>query len=173
MAREDTRTDESSYDAQYPYNKVWETLSGHQIQFDDTPGKERIFIRHASGTYTEISADGKVISYAVGDSKSYNKAGVTFTVDENGDIKMSGHQRIVVGGGAHIEVAGDAGVFAGGDLAAAVIGKANIRAKSMYMGTDGDMNMNVGGNLNIKAKGTVTTESGGNNTTKAPEIHHN
>lgn len=171
--REDTRTDQSSYDAKYPFNKTFETLSGHQVQFDDTPGAERLFIRHASGTYMEISADGKVINYTVGDSKSYNKAGVTFTVDENGDVKMSGHQRLLVGGGAEIEVSGDCGVFAGGDLAAAVMGKANIRAKQAYLGTDGDININSQGNMNIKVKGKTTMESGGDTIIKANHVHLN
>jgi hypothetical protein len=157
--RQTTRADDSSYDAKYPYNRVIETWAGHQIQFDDTPGSERIFIRHASGTYQEISADGKMVTYAVGDTKTYNKAGVTLTVDENGDVKMSGHQRLLVGGGSHIEVAGDAGVFVGGNAGIAGMGAINLRAKTAYVGTDGDMNMNVGGNMTMETKGTHTIKA--------------
>lgn len=171
--KQTTRVDESSYNAQYPYNQVTETPAGHQIQVDNTPGHERIFIRHSSGTYTEISSDGKVVNYSVGDVKNYGKAGVSFTVDENADIKFTGHSRIMVGGGAHIEVAGDAGIFAGGDLAAAVMGKANIRASQAYLGVDGDLNINAGGNMNMKVAGTTTMETGGDHIIKAANIRMN
>lgn len=152
------RSPDSSYDAQYGYNHVTEWPAGHQVQVDSTPGHERIFFKHASGSYTEIRPDGSVINFAVGDSKNYHKAGATFTVDENADIKFTGHSRIVVGGGAHVEVAGDAGIFVGGDTAIASMGKANIRASSAYIGTDGDLNMNVGGAMNVKAKGDITMQ---------------
>lgn len=164
---------ENAYDAQYPYNQVIEWPSGHQIQIDNTPGKERIIVQHTSGSYTLMTADGSTFNYTVGDGKSYSKGGHTFSVDEAGDVKFSGHTRILVAGGAHIEVAGDAGVFAGGDMVAAVIGKLNARASSAYIGTDGDMNMNVGGNMNIKTGGSMTMESGGDNITKAAKITHN
>lgn len=160
--KQDTRTDDSTYDGQYGLVNVTEWPCGTQIQVDSTPGKERLFIRQASGTYTEISSDGKVVNMNVGDAKTYNKAGFSFTVDENGDFKVSGHSRMVVGGGAHIEVAGDAGIFAGGDVAVAAMGAANIRAKSVYIGTDGDVNMNVGGTMNVKAGGDINMNSGGN-----------
>ena len=160
--RQSTRTDDSTYNAQYPYNQVTETPAGHQWQVDNTPGHERVFFRHSSGTYTEISSDGKVVNFSVGDSKTYGKAGWSMTIDVNGDVKMTGHSRFVVGGGAHIEVAGEAGVFAGGDMAAAVMGKANIRASQVYIGTDGDTNLNVGGNMNIEVKSDMNVKAGGN-----------
>lgn len=153
--KQDTRTDESTYDAKYGYIQVMETPSGHQVHYDNTPGAERFFYRHPSGTYTEISSDGKVVNFNVGDAKTYSKAGFSFTVDENGDMKISGHSRMIVGGGAHIEVAGDAGVFAGGDVGLVGMGAVNIRAKTGYIATDGDMNMNVGGEMNVNAKGDI------------------
>ena len=171
--KDDKRVSDSSYDAQYPYNHVWEDWAGHQIQVDNTPGAERIFFRHSKGSYVEMRPDGGVITFNVGDSKTYNKAGATFTVDECGDVKFTGHTRIMVGGGAHIEVAGDAGVFAGGDLVAAVMGNANIRAKSAYLGTDGDINMNASGNMNIKVAGDTTMETDGTHTIKAKKITMN
>jgi hypothetical protein len=171
--KQDTRSDESSYEAKYPYNHVWESWGGHQIQWDDTPGKERFFMRHSSGTYQEISSDGKNVSFTVGDSKSYNKGGVTFTVDENNDVKMTGHSRMVVGGGAHIEVAGDAGIMVGGDTAMVGMGKVNMRAKSMYMGVDGGMSMNVGGNMTMKVKGNTNMETKGTHTMKGQQIQMN
>lgn len=153
--RETTRSDKNSSKTEYGLNQVFETPSGHQIQLDNTPGNERIFIRHSSGTYMEMSADGKVTSFTVGDQKNYNKAGVTFTVDENSDVKMSGHNRIVTGGGLHSEIAGDLGAAVGGDLALVGMGKVNMRAKQVYFGSDGSLNIRCGGNLNIEADGDI------------------
>ena len=44
------------YNAAYPYNKVFETESGHIKEYDDTSGNERIHERHRTGTSYEISA---------------------------------------------------------------------------------------------------------------------
>ena len=49
---------EVPYDAEYPYNHVYESESGHIREMDDTKGKERIHERHASGTGYEIHPDG-------------------------------------------------------------------------------------------------------------------
>jgi hypothetical protein len=48
----------SPYGAQYPYNHVHESESGHIIEVDDTPGSERLHWFHRSGTYTEMHSDG-------------------------------------------------------------------------------------------------------------------
>jgi hypothetical protein len=158
LSKEDTRTDKSTYDSEYPFNKVTESWSGHQWQVDDTPGKERVFGRSSAGTFIEVSSDGKVAIVTVGDMKVANKAGVTLSIDENNDVKISGHNRMMVAGGAHIEVAGDAGIAVGGDTAIAAVGKVNIRAAASYLGVDGDLNINAGGRINIKAAGNITVK---------------
>ena len=35
-----------SLPSQYPYNQTNETTSGHSVEYDDTPGSERILIKH-------------------------------------------------------------------------------------------------------------------------------
>lgn len=153
--RQKTRTDDSAYNGKHPYVHVDESWAGHQWIVDDTPGEEMIRIRHASGSYHELSSDGKSVTYTVGDSKNYGKGGFSATYDENGDVKIHGHNRLLVGGGSHIEVAGDAGVFIGGDAAIAGIGKVNVRASQVYLGSDGDININSGGAINVKAGGAI------------------
>lgn len=51
---------EVPYAAQYPYNHVFETESGHVVEFDDTPHNERYHLWHKSGSYLEIHEDGKL-----------------------------------------------------------------------------------------------------------------
>lgn len=58
---------DSAYAAKYPYNQVTVTRSGHVIEYDDTPGHERIRVFHKSGTYTEINSAGQSVSKIVDD----------------------------------------------------------------------------------------------------------
>lgn len=162
MSNKQKRIDDSSYNGEdgtdgskYPYCQVFETECGHTVHYDDTPGNERILIAHTTGSYVEMRKDGGVQSFAVGDIKLYGKSGVTISVDENSDVKIQGHSRMLVGGGAHIEVAGDAGIAVGGQTALVGLGAVNVRAKSMHLSTEGDINMNASGNMEIKATGNM------------------
>lgn len=177
------RLNKTTAKGKYPYVQTWLTESGHEMTFDNTPGNRRIRIAHGkSGTYMEISENGKMVTHVTGNRQDKTKGGVTLTVDENNDVKIHGHQRILTGGGSHIETKGDAAITVGGDSMSVVMGNQNSAvAGDAYTGVKGNMKMNVGGNMamevagdiGIKAGGSVTTESGGNNTTKAPQIHHN
>lgn len=51
--------------SQYPHNTVIETKSGHIIEYDDTPGNERIRLYHMSGSYIEIRPDGSMVTKTV------------------------------------------------------------------------------------------------------------
>lgn len=44
----------------YPYNQVLKTRSGHVIEYDDTPGKERVSFMHKSGAFIEIDPSGNI-----------------------------------------------------------------------------------------------------------------
>lgn len=46
------------YEAEYPYNHVRESESGHVEEWDDTLGKERTHRYHKSGTYEEVYPEG-------------------------------------------------------------------------------------------------------------------
>lgn len=78
-ARDDFYYDQPSspYQAIYPFNQVWQTESGHVLEFDDSPGAERIHEYHRSGTFREIHPSGKLISqtmdekYDLTESNSY------------------------------------------------------------------------------------------------------
>lgn len=47
-------------EVQYPHNRVWRTKAGHVLEFDDTPGEERIRIAHRTGTQIVMFANGDV-----------------------------------------------------------------------------------------------------------------
>ena len=48
----------TAYAAVYPFNHVYESESGHLIEIDDTPTKERLHWYHRSGTFTEFHPKG-------------------------------------------------------------------------------------------------------------------
>ena len=60
----------SAYDAVYPFNHVYESESGHLIEIDDTPSKERLHWYHRSGSFTEFSPAGNRVDRTV--SHRYN-----------------------------------------------------------------------------------------------------
>lgn len=87
----------SPYAAEYPYNRVITTRSGHVIELDDTPEHERVHIFHKSGSYVEIGPEGDVViksakdryDIVAGDSKVYIKGNANVQVDGKCDIKAN------------------------------------------------------------------------------------
>lgn len=90
------------YAAQYPYNSVYESESGHALEFDDTKNAERVHIYHRSGSYTEWGPDGDRVEriqrnkfeVVVGNEQVYVKGDVTIYVDGNYDLNVTGDIRI-------------------------------------------------------------------------------
>jgi len=132
------------FGAKYPYNKVFETESGHVQEFDDTPGQERIHTYHRAGTFQEIDANGSVTNYIVGDK---------FTLMErNGCIH--------VGGECNITVDGNLNVFARTDANIEVSQNANIRVgNNVDLGVANDMYIAAGGDILVKAGGSFAVEA--------------
>lgn len=60
------------YNTTYPYNHLYESESGHLLEFDDTPGFERIQLLHRSGTFEEVHPNGLKVEKVVNDSYRYN-----------------------------------------------------------------------------------------------------
>lgn len=103
------------YAANYPYNKVFESESGHVVEFDDTPGAERVMVAHRSGSYYECLADGKQIIKTV--NNQYNHVGAdknehvlgsnNITIETNGTIYVKGNYSVKVDGNIDYSVGGN------------------------------------------------------------------
>ena len=76
--------------AKYPTNHVFETESGHYVEFDDTTGNERIHLYHKMGTFIEIDKTGNVVIKTVGN--------VTNIVAGNMDTYVAKNYNLSVGG---------------------------------------------------------------------------
>ena len=152
MLTDNKRLPETSYKAEYPYNSVSVSRSGHEFHIDDTPGAERIRQAHKSGTYFEISSDGKKVELVVADEYHYIKGGLTLTIENNGDIKVAGNLRLVVQGDLHAEVHGDMNSVVYGDSTVATLGDSvQMIGGDSYTKVDGTMSAKVDGNLNVDA----------------------
>jgi hypothetical protein len=165
--------DEDFKKAKNPEIQVWESESGHIKVISDTKGATYIFQAHQSGSYSLITHDGKTINFSVGDMQNYGKGGISMTVDENMDVKVHGHNRLVVGGGSYVEVAGHAGIAVGGDVALVSKGNLNAHVDNIYIGAKGNMNFNVDGNMKMKVAGQTNFETNGNHFIKAANIKLN
>ena len=120
------------YNAKYPFNHVFESESGHLLEFDDTPGAERIHTYHRSGTFTEIDHNGTQVNQIVGDG---------FTVYErNGYVHVSGALHVAVDGAHTVRVQNTLEMEVHGET---------------VINLHGDANLNIAGNANITSNGTA------------------
>jgi hypothetical protein len=105
----------SYYKAQYPYNNVYESESGHALEFDDTKDAERVHIYHRSGSYTEWGPDGSrseriqkdKFEVVVGNEQVYVKGNVTVYVDGNVNLQIGGNFQADVDGTCKITSGGN------------------------------------------------------------------
>jgi hypothetical protein len=140
----------SYYAAVYPYNNVYESESGHAMEFDDTKGAERIHLYHRSGSYVEWGPAGDrseriqrdKFSVVIGDDSVYVQGNVNLFVDGNVTAQIGGNVTADIGGNVTADIGGNA-------------------------------TMQVGGNFNADIGGTCDISSGGNMTFTAPRIDLN
>ena len=107
----------------YPYNKVYQSESGHVEEIDDTPGNERLHRMHTSGTYEEIYTDG------------------------TRQVKIVGDDYEVVFGNKNIHIKGNCSMTVDGDLRQMVYGNYHLQVeKDMTMNIKGSQQVKIGGN---------------------------
>lgn len=98
----------------FPYNQVQETESGHIIEIDDTPGGERIMIKHRTGTGVELKADGSMVM-----GTTTNKIEV---VQGSEDVIIEGNANLIYNSNVNMEVAGNFNMTVGGNYTTEVKG---------------------------------------------------
>lgn len=97
----------SSYGGTYPYNRVYQSESGHVIEVDDTPSKERIHVYHKKGTYTEINSDGRRVQKIVDDDIEVVVKNKTVYIQGNHKVEIRGSSEVLVDGNVNVKVKGD------------------------------------------------------------------
>jgi len=162
---------------------VYESEAGHIREMDDTPTKERIHERHASGSGYEIGPDGSKVTrvkqdnYTIvtnddythiqGTSRHTTDEGVRIRCNANGED--GNNYNIEVGSGASVNVEVNKGNINLTTLSPDV-GDININASR-------DLNMQVGRNINMQVLGKVDVDVKGdwrentNNKTESTGTH--
>ena len=141
---------ETPYAAQYPFNSVYESQAGHIVEYDDTPGAERMHWYHCSGTFTEIHPRGSEVHKVVGNAWDITLNDKMILVKGNCAFNADKTMKIMMGKDLEIEVQGETKLYA-----------------------RGNMTVDVGGNFLQKVKGTYTLSSEGNMVIMAPRIDLN
>ncbi len=100
----------------YPNSQVKETASGHIVEYDDTPGSERVMIRHNSGSGVEMRADGSVVYSSTKNTVRVTAEDEKVVVDGDGELQYNGNLKLKVAGDFDVEVGGDFNVNVKGDM---------------------------------------------------------
>jgi len=101
--------------SQYPFSQVDETPSGHVIEMDDTPGGERVLIKHRKGSGVELRADGSVVISALNNKVEVTGGDQTVIIEGNGNLVYNGNLNLKVSGDYNVDVGGNYNVTAGGN----------------------------------------------------------
>jgi GH24 family phage-related lysozyme (muramidase) len=124
------------YNAQYPYNHVYQSESGHVLEFDDTPNKERVHLYHKSGTFEETDANGTNVRRIVGDGYEI--------LERNGYVHINGVSNVTIDGASNVRIGGAHNVD--------IIGKTTINIfNDIDLNVSGTMDVSVKENINFKA----------------------
>ena len=132
---------------EYPYNNVTQTPGGHVVEYDDTPGFERVHIRHKNGS--------SITMYANGDTE-LNSEGSSYSITaKDHNVVVRGICNIIVESDANIRVKGNTNIETNGDLNQTVHGDYNLEV-------NGNHTTRVHGYLDEKVTGYRLEETRGN-----------
>jgi predicted chitinase len=132
----------SAYNTVYPYNKVFESESGHLMEFDDSPAGERIHLYHRKGTYLEMDPNGSQLNFVVGDNYQIILRNNNLYIKGSGNVTVAGNMRVLVQGNANIEVEGRSNITLKGDAEVGVAGNLDMTVgKDFNLKVDGDYNV--------------------------------
>lgn len=168
---------------EYGLNRITETLTGHTFEMDDTPGNERILIKHNSGAGIELCTDGSICISALNNRVECTGGDQTVIIIGNGNIHYKGNLDFKVDGEFNIDcldfnlnVKNDKNETVGGDEVKANYGGitqtvkgsvssfvtenvANTVLGSSYNSVKKDYTMNTEGNVNMPTKGNFFATS--------------
>ncbi len=124
-----------AFNPKYPYNNALETESGHALEFDDTPGQERVHLAHRKGGFVEIDKDGNQVEKVVKDN---------YTL-------VMGSDYVYVAGKCSITVDGDCNLQVGGNMNIGATGDIRMKGKAVYIESTSTTDIKIG------AEGRITS----------------
>jgi hypothetical protein len=131
-----------TYAAKYPYNNVYESESGHVMEFDDTPKKERVHLYHREGSYIELQADGSG----------------AFKIVKNKNDTIGGNYSLYVQGNMTVEVDGNITFKSKKNISFSADEAFSVKAKSISLNANDSFSAK---GLSASLSGTVKSSVGG------------
>ena len=141
----------NGFNAQYPFNHVYQSESGHVVEYDDTPNNTRIMHYHNLGTFQEIYQDvdnygntvanritkinGNDYSIIIDDKNMYVQGSLNITIDGRCNILANNDINIEANSGVNLKVANDLNITS----------EANVKidsAADIMLNADGDITLN-------------------------------
>lgn len=138
------------YNAQYPFNKVNESESGHIIEIDDSPNAERIHIYHRAGTFIEFHSDGTIVRKSMKDD-------IEVVMKDKG-VYVFGDALMVVEGNTTLKSFGNIKM---------------LSEQNIDIMAQGNVTIGAAGKLTLESQGTLTEISNKKIVQDAPQITQN
>lgn len=143
------------YEGQYPYNKSYRSESGHLIEVDDTPGKERLLNQHITGTYTEMKSDGNLVTKVMKDNYTVVCGEDFVTIEGRATVHVTGDCQLRVGG--FLTIVSDKGINV------TTKGDFRLKARSINMeSTLGDISAKSANNMLLTTAETTNLKTKNN-----------
>lgn len=140
---------------QYPYNKIWQSESGHSVELDDTLSRERLRLQHRDGSFQEFQPKGDLVTKVLRDNYHIVAGNNNVLIEGQCNITVNGKCVIHVLGDGLIQIDGNLQQIVNGDLTQTVAGKTNISTSDdIDIASTGDIGLyagtvNVNGDLNV------------------------
>lgn len=155
------------YNAEYPFNHVYQSESGHLLEFDDTHGSERIHLYHKTGTFIEIDSNGTQVNRIVGDGFEilerngfvHVKGSLNVSVDGAYNLRVDNTLNLEVSGNALINIFDSTDINISGDTNISVGGNFNLRAANINLESDGEVNIKSASTTNIHSSSDYNLKS--------------
>ena len=154
-----------AYQAEYPYNHVIETESGHAFEMDDTYLFERVQLSHRTGSTLEFSKFGKTKiksmssrqDITMGDQRTYVNGDKYETIDGDYYLQVGGKLRITA---KSIEIVSGSSTAINAPQGIDIAGGTSVSVSGLSVGMSGVMTSVSGVKTDISGKMSTTVDGG-------------
>lgn len=124
----------------YPYNRVTQTESGHLMEMDDTPKRERVRLQHRTGTFIEMHPNGDEVHKVYGDGYEITICDKNVMIHGHCSVTIQGDSVVNIEGNKIEKVKGDYELVVEGNFNASIQKDCNILSeKNMQVGSGGSL----------------------------------
>lgn len=150
----------TAFNTEYPHNKVIETAN-HSIELDDTPGSERITVKHKSGSFIEIDSRGTTVNKTTGDQYDVMDRKQHVVVGGMSTVTIMGNSHVYVRGNKIEEIEGDLQTLVHGNHMLSVGGQSTHQAGEQVQIRGGDVRVHANaGTMSLNANKEMQISAG-------------